>query len=136
MDFIGKKDVFYIFAGLFLLALAASGMQFSNSAPEVTFGEEHVVVNLTVEKPDAVLNENVSVRQNSTVFHVLNSTYDVEYTEYDFGYFVTSINGLSQNDTHSWLFYVDGEMPSTSVDNYRLSDSANVTFRYSAEQPY
>ncbi|MFB6192992.1 MAG: DUF4430 domain-containing protein [Candidatus Nanohaloarchaea archaeon] len=137
LDFPGRKDVYYIVAGLSLLLVATLGIQ---AVSEPSIGEkqsDHVVeVNLTIKKPNTTLSNQVSVKANSTAFQVLNKTYSVKYKVYSFGYFVTSIDGLEQNKTHSWLYYVNGKMPSKSVDNYIIREDVNITYRYSSEKPY
>lgn len=133
LDSIERTEILYIAAGLLVVAVAAAGLQYQNTAPDT--GEDQIQVSLTLEKPNETVSEQVDVAVNSTVFDAVNKTYSVEYTEYDFGYFVTSIDGLAQNDTHSWLYYVNNESATTAVNNYVLNESDNVTFRYTANQP-
>jgi hypothetical protein len=133
LDSIERTEIFYIAAGLLVVAVAAAGMQYQSTTPDT--GEDQIQVSLTLEKPNETVSEQVDVAVNSTVFDAVNKTYPVEYTEYDFGYFVTSIDGLAQNDTHSWLYYVNNESATTAVNNYVLNETDNVTFRYTANQP-
>lgn len=116
-----------------MVAVAAAGMQYQSTTPDT--GEDQIQVSLTLEKPNETVSEQVDVAVNSTVFDAVNQTYPVEYTEYDFGYFITSIDGLEQNDTHSWLYYVNNESATKAVNNYVLNETDNVTFRYTANQP-
>lgn len=133
LDSIERTELLYVAAGILLVAVAAAGLQYQDSTPET--GEDQIQVSLTLEKPSATVSKNVSVAVNSTVFDALNQTYPVEYTEYDFGYFVTSIDGLQQNDTHSWLYYVNNESATKAVNNYVLESGDSVEFRYSAQMP-
>jgi hypothetical protein len=133
LDSIERTEIFYIAAGLLVVAVAAAGMQYQSTTPDT--GEDQIQVSLTLEKPNETVSEQVDVAVNSTVFDAVNKTYPVEYTEYDFGYFVTSIDGLAQNDTHSWLYYVNNESATTAVNNYVLNETDDVTFRYTSNQP-
>ncbi len=133
VDSIDRNNLVYVVAGIALIAVAVVGIQYQSSAPET--GEEGIQISLQLEKPGDIVSEQVNVPVNSTVFDALNQTYSVEYTEYDFGYFVTSIDGLAQNETHSWLYYVNNESATTAVNNYVLDSGDNVTFRYTAQQP-
>ncbi len=133
LDSIDRNNLVYVVAGISLIAVAAVGIQYQSSAPET--GEEGIQISLQLEKPNETVSEQVNVPVNSTVFDAVNQTYSVEYTEYDFGYFVTSIDGLAQNETYSWLYYVNNESATTAVNNYVLDSGDNVTFRYTAQQP-
>lgn len=132
LDF-GTTEIIYITLGILLVALAAAGLQHQNDTPET--GETQISVSLSLDKPGQTFKQEIDIDVNSTVFDALNQTYSVEHTEYDFGYFVTSIDGLQQNDTHSWLYYVNNESATTAVNNYMLEDGDNVTFQYTAQQP-
>lgn len=133
LDSIDRTEIAYLAAGILVVVIAATALQYQNQVPET--GESQIQVSLTLEKPNETVTEQVDVAVNSTVFDAINQTYPVEYTEYDFGYFVTSIDGLAQNETHSWLYYVNNESATTAVNNYVLNETDNVTFRYTANQP-
>jgi len=133
LDSIDRNELLYVAAGVVLIAVAAAGIQYQNSAPET--GEEGIQISLELEKLGETVGGQINVPVNSTVFDAVNQTYSVDYTEYDFGYFVTSIDGLAQNETHSWLYYVNNESATTAVNNYVLDSGDNVTFRYTAQQP-
>lgn len=134
LDSIERTELVYLAAGILIVALAATGLQYQNQTPE-TGEDDQIQVSLTVEKPNETVTDQVDVAVNSTVFDAVNQTYPVEYMEYDFGYFVTSIDGLAQNDTHSWLYYVNNESATKAVNNYVLNESDSVTFGYTANQP-
>jgi len=131
LDSISTNEVLYTAAGILLIAVAAYGLQYQNT-PET--GEETMEVSLNIDKANNSINRDVNIPVNSTVFDAVNQTFEVEYTEYDFGYFVTSIDGLGQNETHSWLYSVNNQSATTAVNNYVLSDSDQVTFRHTNEE--
>lgn len=133
LDSIERTEIFYIVAGLLVVAVAAVGLQYQDQTPGT--GQNQISVSLTLEKPNETVNKQINVAVNSTVFDAVNKTYPIEYTEYEFGYFVTSIDGLAQNDTHSWLYYVNNKSATTAVNNYVLNETADITFRYTAEKP-
>jgi hypothetical protein len=130
LDSIETTEIGYITAGILVVAVAAAGLQYQDVSPEK--GGELISASLTLEKPDETLQESLSIPVNSTVFDAVNQTYPIDYTEYDFGYFITSIDGLQQNGSHSWLYSVNNKSANVSVDNYILENSDNITFHYSS----
>jgi hypothetical protein len=116
------------------VAVAGAGLQYSDQDPEL--GEDEINVSLELQKPGEKVTDYAVVPVNSTAFRAVNQTYEVEYTEYDFGYFVTSVDGLPQNDTHSWLYAVNNESATTSVNSYRLESGDQVSFKYTVQQEY
>lgn len=134
LDSFKRTELLYVAAGLLLVAVAAVGLQYQDS-DQPTGEEEEISVSLTIDKADDTVERSVDIPVNATVFDAVNSTFAVEYTEYDFGYFITSIDGLEQNETHSWLYSVNNESATTSVNNYVLQDGDDVEFRYTANQP-
>jgi hypothetical protein len=118
-----------LYTGLGLLVLTglvlALQMEFQDPA-----GGDQISVTLNIDDGSDWTTENVQVANNSSVFDALNSSHEVEYREYDMGYFVTSIDGTGGEEDYSWLFFVNGESAQVSVDNYILDDQDNVTFRY------
>jgi hypothetical protein len=106
----------------FLLAVTAFSYQNLDTG--------QITVTLNVVTPEENLNRVLTVNNNSTAFDVLNSTYEVEYSDSDFGVFVTSINGVVMNDTHSWIYLVNSRPPEVAANRFDLSNRDNVTFRY------
>ena len=93
-------------------------------------GNATIEVGIQIDYSDSVDNYTEEVVNGSTVFDALNKTADVEYQEYSIGYFVTGINDVSQNSTHSWMYFVNGESPSKAVNEYNLEDDDRVAFRF------
>lgn len=112
-----------------LLIFAALGLQL---APETQKGEDSVMVSLSLEKPNVTLDRGLEIPVNSTVFDAVNQSFSVEYEEYSFGYFLTSVDGLSENGTHSWVYRVNNESPSKAVNRFRLQEGDNVSLIYSS----
>ncbi len=134
LDSIEKTEIIYIVAGIILLALTAVGLQYQDTTPDTT--GDQITVSLQLDKPDTDVENKVELQANSTVFDAVNKSFEINYTEYEFGYFATSIDGLSQNQTHSWLYYVNGEPAEKAIDNYYLSEGDNITFSYTSENPF
>lgn len=61
---------------------------------------------------------------------VVASVPDVTYKQYDFGFFIESINGLAGSNTHFWAFYLNGEKSITGADSVVLKKGEVVEFKY------
>ncbi len=74
--------------------------------------------------------KEIDVVNGTTVFDVLNNTFNVEYKKYEgMGIFVTSIEGTEQNSTHYWIYFVDGVPGNVSADNFVLYKDLNITWK-------
>lgn len=69
---------------------------------------------------------------NTSVFHALDMYYDLEYEYYAIydDYLITSINGISQNSTHAWHFWVNGEISPTGCSKYALDNDSIINWNY------
>lgn len=66
-----------------------------------------------------------------TAFKLLiNSIDEVKYTEYDFGTFIESINGIAGDNENFWAFYLNGEKAQTGVDKTILKAGDTVQLIY------
>ncbi|MDY6776655.1 MAG: DUF4430 domain-containing protein [Candidatus Nanohaloarchaea archaeon] len=89
-----------------------------------------MTVSLTIATPTGNTSETLQVSNTTTAFEAVNRSHRVEYSTYSSGIFITGIDGVMQNDTHSWMYLVNGEPPSTGADSYTLEDGDNLTFWY------
>lgn len=78
--------------------------------------------------PEKKTEKILTVDNQTTAFRAINQTHSIEYKKYATGYYITSIDNVAQNKTHSWLYFVNQEPPQVSVDNYHLSNQDNLTF--------
>ena len=72
-----------------------------------------------------------------TVFDILNQTTTVVFTQYAYGKFITSINGVENNadaNGHYWQYWVNGELAPIAADNYMLADDDQVLWKYCAPE--
>jgi hypothetical protein len=72
-----------------------------------------------------------------TVFEILNETTVVVFTEYPYGKFVTSINGVENNandNGYYWQYWVNGELAPVAADNYILADNDQILWKYCAPE--
>ncbi len=72
----------------------------------------------------------IRVKNGTTVFEVLNETFDVDYKIYPgMGIFVTSINNVTQNSTHFWIYFVNEKPANVGADSFILTENSNITWK-------
>ncbi len=72
-----------------------------------------------------------------TVFDILNQTAAVTFTEFAYGKFVLSINGVENNANQNgfyWQYWVNDELAPIAADYYVLSDSDQILWKYCAPE--
>jgi hypothetical protein len=74
--------------------------------------------------------EFTAASSGETPFSLLNDSEKVEYDEYDFGVFVTSINGQASNNDNFWAVYVNGELAQQASDQIELDVGDRVEWRW------
>ena len=88
-------------------------------------GKELSNVTIAVDFGDSLFAAPVAAY---SAFDALNKTHAVDYNGFANGYFVTGIDGVVQNGTHSWGYFVNGVLPMMSSDSYAVKGGDNVTF--------
>ena len=84
-----------------------------------------------IDEGSSASSESVSVPEGSTALDCLSAGHFVDGRTYaGMGYFVTAIDGLEQDMDHSWMFFVDGSLPLSSVDTTPVAHGSVVEFRY------
>ncbi|MFB6208114.1 MAG: DUF4430 domain-containing protein [Candidatus Nanohaloarchaea archaeon] len=116
----------YVALGVGLLAVLLLAMQIQSPVQ----GGEQISVSLKVDFGERVETRSLTLSNNTTAFEAVNGSFDVDYTEYDMGYFITSIGNVSMDSNHSWLYFVNSEPAKKAVNRYLLEDRDNLTFRY------
>ncbi len=77
----------------------------------------------------------VDVQNGTTVFDVLNSTATVEYKEYaGTGKMITSVDGVAQNSSYSWMYFVDDKLAPVSADKYAFTKDSSFIFKYMSNE--
>jgi len=65
-----------------------------------------------------------------TALEILRDKYAVETTEFPgFGEFVTSIDGKSDDETHFWAFYINGEMAMEGASTYVTNSDETIRWQ-------
>ncbi|MDH5533433.1 MAG: DUF4430 domain-containing protein [Candidatus Pacebacteria bacterium] len=110
----------------------------SKPKPEITNGEAAFieVSPLPTASPttETIIVETYSFEatvSGQTAFELLLGNVEkVEYTEYDFGTFVESINEIAGNNESFWAFHLNGEKAQAGADVTVLEEGDTVQFIY------
>lgn len=105
-------------------------IQDTSSTPQSSPSLEAQDVSTTVETD--TLFTITATESGKTAFELLQSQAQVEFTEYPFGVFIESINGLAGDASNFWALYVNDEYSQTGADQTVLESGDVVEFRYEA----
>ncbi|MFX1562261.1 MAG: DUF4430 domain-containing protein [Promethearchaeota archaeon] len=70
-----------------------------------------------------------------SVFDVLNETANITFTEFAYGRFIVSINGVENNagsNGYYWQYWVNDELGPIAADNFILENGDQILWRYCA----
>jgi len=94
--------------------------------------------------PKSATTTNPQVQSTQTIAHngqdgktaleLLKNRADVKSQDYESGTYVQAINGTENNETHIWLFYINGQMSFEDVGKLQTKNSDKIEWRY--EQIY
>lgn len=73
-----------------------------------------------------------ATKPGQSALDLLKENAEVVYEEYDFGVFITSINGKIADSDHYWAFYLNDEYATQGADQTLLSEQDVVEWRYEA----
>lgn len=126
-----KKKFFALIVAILFLSLGLTQLDF-NDQPATNKPDEKgdIQVDLLVEKEEETLERKVELQSGGTVFRVLKqSGIEFGYEEFENGVLITSIDRLF-NGEKSWVYYVNGEMPSKGVKQKVVKDNDEIKFKY------
>lgn len=79
----------------------------------------------------------IAMNNGSTVFDALNRTFSVNFEEFSgMGKLIIGINGIEQNSTYHWFYYVDDKFAQVATDKYNLYKNSNVLFKFTSENEF
>lgn len=71
-----------------------------------------------------------ATQDGQTPFSLLNEKAEIKYDQYDFGVFVTSINGKASTNEYYWALYVNGEYAQEASDKIILNAGDQVEWKF------
>jgi hypothetical protein len=75
-----------------------------------------------------------ATQSGQTAFQLLQATAAVKFQQYDFGVFITEINGTAGTAQNFWALYVNNALSQTGADQTVLEPGDVVEFRYDTIQ--
>jgi len=118
-----NEQIFSRIAGLRNIALTQPLVEQNQEADESEINQDSAQhqQNLFVFK---------ATQDGQTPFYLLDQEKDVEFDQYDFGVFVSSINGQKSNNEYYWAVYVNGEYSQEASDKLVLETGDTVEWRW------
>ena len=110
---------------IFVLFLSFTLTGCTNNKTTETDLQENKIVEYVCEK-------------DKTVLEILETKADnVEYTTYDVGVFITSINNIENNNETGdyWIYSIDDKMADVASDKYICVGDENIKWEYGVEYP-
>lgn len=82
---------------------------------------------------DEPTNYQASVEKGQTAFQMLenlsaNTNFEFTYDEYDFGVMITSMRGITPDESHFWKFQINGNDASVGVSDYEVQEGDEIKF--------
>ena len=65
-----------------------------------------------------------------TAFDLAKANLQLDYKKYDFGIFITGINGIKADKNHFWAFYVNDKFATKGVSQTILKKGDKIKFVY------
>ena len=96
-------------------------------------------VKLVVSNGDEILfSKNGDMRNGLNDFDAVDILLDgnLDYDEYDFGFFITSIVGVTPGPNQFWSLYIDGEKASQGILSYTISKDILIEFKLEELQTF
>jgi hypothetical protein len=125
-----------------LTTLVIFGLLFTQSIPPLSKSQTQALPRKGAATNTVLIIDYGNTTQEShtglsgtTVFDILNQSANVTYTQYSYGLFIESINGVSNNEGGSgfyWQYWVNDELAPVAADQYVLLDSDQVLWKYCA----
>lgn len=96
------------------------------------FSAETVQIELLAynSENELILNQTVQAQIGKNAFQILQENTPIEYQDFSFGKFITSIHGLKADSSKEyWAFYVNGNYSNVGLQDYRIEKSAKLEFK-------
>lgn len=101
----------------------------------ITYKETVSNISLYVDYGNETINVWVGFslfNYNTSVFHAIYKVCDLEYEYYPIydDYLITSINGISQNSSHAWHFWVNGVISPVGSYRFALDNDSIINWNF------
>ncbi len=121
---------------ILLLIVAAGGLFLSTRQTDSDV--KGTQVQQQTQKANLVINDNIyelEFNPGETFFSALeslettNDNFTFEYTQYNFGVMINSINGITPNQDEFWKLLINNQDASVGVSDYQLRPQDKIEFK-------
>ncbi|MDO8428528.1 MAG: DUF4430 domain-containing protein [Candidatus Diapherotrites archaeon] len=118
----------------FVLALISASIFVQTQVKEQFVSAQIGTVSIELQaynsENELVLDKNIQIQKGKTAFQIMQENTVIEFQDFSFGKFITSINGLQADSSKEyWAFYVNQEYSSVGVQEYIAENPAKLEFR-------
>lgn len=137
-----KKSISVLAAVIAIVVLIAGGLGIYTLVSDSRDDEQILNVNTSelnikvfVNEEDLVSEYQTNAFEGQSAFDMLKALdeqsedFSFNYTEYDFGPFVTTMNTLFPNENEFIEFIVNGEQAAVGISDYKLKNNDEITFK-------
>jgi hypothetical protein len=128
---------FLVFTIMLVVLISLIGcVQLSNPYTH-TCGPE-VTLKIIGEDNSLLFDGNQACFEETNAFEAVKIMLDnnLEYTEYDFGVFITSILGVTPKENEFWSLYINGEKAAMGISSYNISENILIEFKLEELQTF
>lgn len=118
----------YAFTGLLLILLASVGIG-SFLTPASTLSDQLVSVHVTIRQGSDILSDQtLDVNKGATALSVFDELHELDTQEFaGLGTLITGVDGLAQDDSHYWIFFINDEPAQEGVSIHILQESTSLS---------
>jgi len=86
---------------------------------------------MTIDFGSSAKSKMLMVDNGTSVFDALNSSSTVNYKEFaGMGKMIIAIDSVPQNNTHYWIYFVNGNFAGVAADKFVLTKDSTVEFLF------
>ena len=121
----------YLLVGILVLALVAFGsFQAIDITGSASSAGESQQVKVIIDDGVKISTYDVALVQQETAFDALTRVATPDYKMLAPSVYITSINGIKEDSGHSWMFFVNENLPMVACDDYYPVSGDVIKFRY------
>lgn len=84
---------------------------------------------------DRIIKHQIEINEDTTAYDALVKTLEkegleLETTQYDFGVFINSVDGIENTSDKAWIYFVNGESANKASDQLILTEGDHLEWKY------
>ncbi len=139
-----KKTIFGLVSIIIALTVTIFGIWYSYQKSQKSNSElrkqteaqsidqKNQQTNVTIKTDETEKNYTIENHEPTNLFELLKGLqqntddFSFEYTEYDFGVMITTINGITPDENHFWKIVVNGQDANVGAQDLQIKNGDNI----------